>query len=160
MTPAVGLRAPAGWADWWWLTRAGLSPELVGRQYHWAETPLAVVAAPLRGAPWPRGPRSLIEVDGRRAGYIGRNPLSGNVEYLLRPWARGGGRGRAAITAFLRAGRDDGRPSTFFVAHHNARSRAALVRSLEAAGRSEGDGYTVADGRFGERFTVPPRPGR
>lgn len=157
---AVALRRPAGWDDWWWLTRTGLSPELVGRQYHWAEMPLQLVIAPLRGAPWPRGPRWLVEVDGRRAGYVGRNPLSGNVEYLLRPWARGGGRGGAAITAFLRADREDGRPSTFFVAHHNARSRAALVRSLEAVGRAEGEGYAVADGRHGERFTVPSRPGR
>ncbi|HEX7132292.1 MAG TPA: hypothetical protein VF228_06930, partial [Iamia sp.] len=90
---------PATARDWWWLTRAGLAPELVGRQYHWAETPLQVLIAPARGTPLRPGPRSIIEVDGRRAGYIGRNPLSGNLEYLLARWARGGGVGTRAITA-------------------------------------------------------------
>lgn len=140
--------------DWWWLTKAGLAPELAGTQYHWAETPLQLGIAPTRGLPLRPGPRSVIEVDGRRAGYIGRSPLSGNLEYFLAPWARGGGVGTHAITQFLSHQRVGDQPRTFFVSHHNPRSRAALERAMATLGWSEGDGYTTTDGRFGWRITV------
>ncbi len=141
---------PAAAGDWWWLTRAGLAPELVGRQYHWAETPLQVLIAPTRGTPLRAGPRAVIEVDGRRAGYIGRNPLSGNLEYFLAPWARGGV-GARAIAAFLRHGRPGDRSRAFVVSHHNARSAAALRRALDAAGAR----YEVVPGRWGDRYVLP-----
>lgn len=145
---------PCTGRDWWWLTRAGFAPELAGTQYHWAETPLQLYIAPTRALAVRPGPRSVIEVDGRRAGYIGRSPLSGNLEYFLAPWARGGGVGTRAIVGFLRDQRVGDRPRTFFVSHHNPRSRAALERAMGQLGWSEGDGYTTVDGRFGWRITV------
>ena len=149
---SVAVR-PTRPGDWLWLTRLGLSPELVGRQYHWAETPLQLVIAPLRGAVLPPGPRCTIEVDGRRAGYIGRNPLSGNLEYTLQPWARGG-TGNQAITAFLRDHRAGDRPRAFFVSHRNPRSLAALHRALGDLGWVEGRQFHTRDGRHGWRITV------
>ena len=144
---------PATAGDWWWLTRAGLARELVGTQYHRAEAPLQLVIAPTRGTPLPPGPRCIVEVDGRRAGYIGRNPLSGNLEYFLQPWARGGTGGRA-IEAFLAHHRRGDRPRAFFVSHANPRSRAALEGSLGRLGWTEGPDYRVVDGRLGWRITV------
>ena len=144
---------PATAGDWWWLTRAGLAPEMVGVQYHRAEIPLQVLVAPTRGTPLRRGPRCVIEVDGRRAGYIGRNPLSGNLEYFLQPWARGG-TGSRAIEAFLAQHRRGDRPRAFFVSHANPRSRAALEGSLRRLGWAEGTDYRVADGRLGWRITI------
>ncbi|MCB0972674.1 MAG: hypothetical protein KDA97_14300 [Acidimicrobiales bacterium] len=148
----VEVRAATA-SDWWWLTRAGLSPELIGTQYHRAETPLQLLIAPTRGTPLRPGPRCIIEVDGRRAGYIGRNPLSGNLEYFLQPWARGGTGGRA-IEAFLAHRRRGDRPRAFFVSHRNPRSRAALERSLERLGWTDEADVTTTDGRHGWRITV------
>lgn len=144
---------PATARDWWWLTRAGLAPELVGTQYHRAEAPLQLLIAPTRGTPLRPGPRCIVEVEGRRAGYIGRNPLSGNLEYFLQPWARGGTGGRA-IEAFLAGHRRGDRPRAFFVSHRNPRSRAALEGSLRRLGWAEGADWSVADGRLGWRITV------
>jgi hypothetical protein len=139
--------------DWWWLTRAGLDPAMIGVQYHWAETPLQAVIAPTRATAIRPGPRCIIEVDGRRAGYIGRNPLSGNLEYFLQPWARGG-TGTRAIAAFLRDHRHGDGPRAFFVSHHNSRSRGALQRAFEQLGWLEGDQYETVDGTWGWRITV------
>lgn len=139
--------------DWWWLTRAGLARELVGTQYHRAEAPLQLLIAPTRPTPLRPGPRCIVEVGGRRAGYIGRNPLSGNLEYFLQPWARGGTGGRA-IEAFLAHHRPGDRPRAFFVSHANPRSKAALEGSLRRLGWVEGPDYEVADGRHGWRITV------
>jgi len=144
---------PASSRDWWWLTRQGLSPELIGRQYHWAEAPLQLYIAPARGTPARKGPKAVIEVDGRRAGYIGRNPLSGNLEYFLAPWARGGV-GTRAITQFLATGRHGDRHRAFFVSHRNTRSREALLRAFGALGWVDGDDYRIDDGRLGWRITV------
>lgn len=140
-------------SDWWWLTRTGLSPELLGVQYHWAETPLQLLIAPARGTRLRPGPTCIIEVDGRRAGYIGRSPLSGNLEYFLVSWARGG-TGTVAITEFLRSHRTGDRPRAFFVSHRNARSRAALDRAFAALGWHDGIEFRTADGRMGWRITV------
>jgi hypothetical protein len=153
---AVAVRA-VGWTDWWWLTRAGSSPELVGRQYHWIETPLQLFIAPGRATLGPRGPAGIIEVDGERAGYIGRNPLSGNLEYFVKPWARGGV-GKRAIVAFLRDHRAGDRSRRFFVSHKNDRSRAALLGAFAELGWAEGDQYTVRDGRHGSWIEVGPGP--
>lgn len=142
-----------GWADVPWLVRAGLAPELVGRQYHWVEAPLQLLIAPLRAVLGPAGPAAVVEVDGRRAGYIGRNPLSGNLEYFLAPWARGG-TGRPMIRAFLASHRPGDRPRCFFVAHHNERSLATLLASLDDLGWRRGTHYWVDEVRFGRQVWV------
>ena len=144
--------------DRWWLTRAGLDPALVGVQYHPAEAPLQLLIAPLRGVGLRPGPRCIIEVDGRRAGYIGRNPLSGNLEYFLQPWARGG-TGSGAIAAFLRDHRAGDRPRSFFVSRKNERSRAALDRAFAELGWEAGQGFHVRPARRGTYVTVGPGPG-
>ena len=147
--------------DWTWLTRAGFAPELAGVQYHWAELPLQLYIAPARGTRIRRGPRCIIEVDGRRAGYIGRSPLSGNVEYFLKPWARGGGAGTEAIVQFLRDHRVGDPSRDFFVSRKNARSRAALDRAFAQLGWREGEDFVTLNGSMGQRITVRtgPRPG-
>ena len=130
-----------------WLLRVGLDPEKIGRQYHWAETPLQLYIAPARALLGPRGPAAVIEVDGRRAGYVGRNPLSGNFEYFLQPWARGRGAGSAAIGAFLAEHRGVDRRRRFVIKHGNDRSLRSLQRALDAIGWREGDDYWFEDGR-------------
>lgn len=137
------------WGDVPWLCRAGLSPELVGRQYHALEAPLQLGIAPARALLGPGGPAALVEVDGRRGGYIGRNPLSGNLEYFLRPWARGAGAGRAAIVGFLSHHRPGDRPRRFFVSAKNERSRRALLGAFAAMGWHEGEDFWVDRNRFG-----------
>jgi hypothetical protein len=144
---------PVARGDGWWLTRAGLAPEMIGVQYHWAEAPLQLVIAPARGSAIRSGPRCIIEVDGVRAGYIGRNPLSGNLEYFLQPWARGG-TGATAIEAFLRDHRGGDQARSFFVSASNVRSRRVLDRAFAALGWAEGDGFTTRTVRFGVQITV------
>lgn len=153
---AVVVRATTR-ADAGWLLRAGLSFELAGRQYTWWEWPLQLVIAPLRAAGRPAGPSCLIEVDGRRAGYIGRNPLSGNLEYFVQPWARGGVGGRA-IATFLADHRAGDRPRRFHVSFANERSLAALRRAMGSLGWTEGDEFRVDRGRFGWEVHVGAGP--
>jgi hypothetical protein len=150
----VRVRAAAR-RDWLWLTVVGLSPELAGRQYHLVELPLQLAVAPLRDSPWPSGPTSIIEVDGRRAGYIGRNPLSGNLEYFVRRWARGGV-GRRAIVAFLRDHRRGDRARRFFVSYKNERSRHALLGAFDDLGWVEDEQFRVRRGRHGWWIEVAP----
>jgi len=149
----VSVRRARG-RDWAWLTRAGLSPEKAGVQYHLVELPLQLFVAPARGTPIRPGPRCIIEVDGRRAGYIGRNPLSGNLEYFLERWARGGGTGSRAIAAFLRDHRRGDRDRAFFVSRKNPRSRAALDRAFAELGWREDEDVTTRHARLGQRITV------
>jgi len=141
------------WHDWAWLTLQGLSARKINSQFRWYETPLQLYIAPMRATLGPAGPAAIIEVDGRRAGYIGRNPLSGNLEYFLQPWARGGV-GRRAIVAFLRDHRPEDKSRMFFVSHTNERSRRALIGSFEALGWREGDQFRIEDGRFGWKIHV------
>jgi len=156
-TGAHGVRlAPVRWRDVGWLVAVGLDPELVGRQYHWAETPLQLVAAPLRGLLASHVAARLVWVDGRRAGYIGRSPLSGTYEYLLRPWARSGGVGRRMIAEFLAHHRRADRARCFFVSGANERSMAALRGALADIGWTEGTEYRVVPARFGRRVWVQP----
>ncbi len=154
---AVTVRAIA-WSDWAWLTGRGFSFRKVGSQYHWLETPLQLWIAPMRATLGPAGPAALVLVDGRRAGYIGRNPLSGNLEYFLEPWARGGV-GRVAIGQFLLHHRAGDRPRFFFVAHKNERSRRALLAAFAAIGWTEDDEYRIEDTRHGWHVWVGPGPG-
>ena len=136
------------WGDWPWLAAQGLSLGKVNHQYSWAETPLQLYIAPMRATLGPAGPAAIIEVDGRRAGYIGRNPLSGNLEYFLQPWARGGV-GRTAIVAFLRDHRPHDRSRLFHVSHKNERSRRALLGAFAALGWTEGDEFHIEDTKLG-----------
>lgn len=140
-----------------WLTLQGLAFSKIGSQYHWAETPLQLLVAPLRAVSGPRRSAALIEVDGRRAGYIGPNPLSGNIEYFVAPWARGGV-GTASIATYLREHRRGDRARAFFVAHHNQRSLRALVGAFEQVGWTERRDYRVDDGKLGWRVRVRPGP--
>jgi len=146
--------ATVGWGDVGWLMAAGFDPELAGVQYHWAEAPLQLVISPLRAITAPFATASLVWVDGRRAGYIGTAPLSGNYEYLLRPWARGGGVGRRMIVDFLGHHRVGDRSRAFFVSAKNPRSMTALRRSLDELGWEEGTDYDVVQVRFGQRVQV------
>ena len=149
---AIALRS-VGRFDWPWLTRQGFAFSKIGAQYHWAETPLQLYIAPMRATLGPRGPAAIVEVDGRRAGYIGRNPLSGNLEYFLQPWARGG-TGTAVIATFLREHRTHDRERAFFVAHKNERSRRALIGALSSIGWREGAEYRIETDRFGDRVII------
>ncbi len=56
------------YSDALWLVSVGFDPEKIGRQYHWAETPLQLYIAPARALLGPRGPAAIVEVHGRRAG--------------------------------------------------------------------------------------------
>lgn len=152
-SPEVELNA-VGWRDAAWLLAIGLDPELIGVQYHPAEAPLQLVIAPLRAALGPFVAACIVTVDGRRAGYIGRSPLSGNYEYLLRPAARSGGVGRRMIREFLAHHRTGDRSRAFFVSHRNERSLRALLGALADLGWHEGADYSVVDGRHGRRVIV------
>lgn len=147
---------PIGPGDLVWLAAIGLDPELIGRQYHPVEAPLQLVIAPLRALRGPGAPARLVVVDGRRAGYIGPNPLSGNYEYVLRPWARGGGVGRRMIAEFLRRGRRGDRSRAFFVSSSNDRSFAALRGALDDLGWVEGEDWWVTSERHGRKVHVRP----
>ena len=151
--PDVRL-TPVRGADRPWLVAMGLDPELIGRQYHWAETPLQLLIAPLRAALGPHVAACTVWVDGRRAGYIGRSPLSGNYEDVLRPWARGGGVGRRMIADFLAHHRSGDQGRAFFVSAHNPRSLRALLASLGDLGWREPDDYEVVAVRFGTEVRV------
>jgi hypothetical protein len=144
---------PVERTDRWWLTRAGLAPEMAGVQYHWAEIPLQLLIAPARPSALCSGPRCVIEVDGERAGYVGRNPLSGNLEYFLKPWARGG-TGVDAIAAFLRDHREGDGPRAFSISSENTRSRTALDRAFARLGWRDGYEFTTRAVRFGVQITV------
>jgi hypothetical protein len=146
-------------SDGWWLLGQGLDPRKAGRQYSWPELPLQVVVAPARVLTTRRHPACTVEVDGRRAGYIGVNPLSGNLEYFLDPWARGGV-GARVIAAFLVDHRPGDRPRRFHVAHRNERSLRALRRAFERLGWSEGAEFRVVDGRLGWEVHVGAGPAR
>jgi hypothetical protein len=146
--------------DAWWLLRAGLDPEKIGSQYHWAETPLQLYIAPARALLGPRGPAAIVEIDGRRAGYVGRNPLSGNLEYFLQPWARGRGTGSAAIAEFLARRRGADRKRRFMIKHGNDRSLRALLRALDAIGWHEGTDYWVEEGAAATSVWVRSTPTR
>jgi hypothetical protein len=146
--PSVALRA-IGWGDVLWLVGHGLDPRKVGEQYHWFEAPLQLYIAPARALLGVRRPACVIERDGRRAGYVGPNPLSGNLEYFLAPWARGDGAGRAAITAYLLGHRAGDRPRRFHVSYGNERSKRALLAAMAAAGWRQGIDYRVDEGRHG-----------
>ncbi|MFZ4518544.1 MAG: GNAT family N-acetyltransferase [Microthrixaceae bacterium] len=138
-----------------WLAAVGLDPEKIGSQYHLVEAPLQLVVAPARAFAAPRAPAAVIEVDGRRAGYVGPNPLSRNLEYFLQPWARGG-TGTAAVTGYLRHFRAGDRARRFFVATSNERSMTVLLRACAAVGWQEGREVRIETARHGRWVWIPP----
>ena len=150
----VHLR-PATRGDLWWLWAVGLDPEKVGSQYHWAEAPLQLGIAPVRAVIAPHRAAAVVEVDGRRAGYIGPNPLSGNLEYFVQPRARGGV-GTRIVASYLRDHRGDDRARRFFVSSHNDRSLATLHRAFEQLGWQEGVEVRTEAARHGRYVWVPP----
>lgn len=148
----VELR-PVRCADVVWLTVVGLDPEKIGRQYHWYELVLQPFVAPARALFGPRRPARVVEVDGRRAGYIGPNPLSGNLEYFLQPWARGG-TGTTMVADYLRDHRQRDRARRFYVAGHNTRSLRTLLRAFEQLGWVEDRDFWIRPGPGGRLVHV------
>lgn len=96
----------------------------------------------------------MVEVDGRRAGYIGPNPLSGNLEYFVQPWARGGV-GATVVAEYLAGFRAGDRSRAFFVSHSNDRSLRALTGAFDRLGWVEGTDYRIEEGRHGRRVCIP-----
>jgi hypothetical protein len=141
-TRSVQIR-PVRPQDAVWLARTALRREFAGVQYSWLEAPLQLVAAPLRAALGPFVTACVILVDGRRAGYIGRSPLSGNYEYFVVSEARGGGTGKRAIAEFLAHHRAGDKARRFIVRRSNERSLRALIGALDEIGWTEGDDYSV-----------------
>jgi hypothetical protein len=139
-----------------WLVAVGFDPRQIGVQYSWLEAPLQLYSAPARAvrALWPTSPpAAIVDVEGRRAGYIGPNPLSGNLEYFLLPWARGGV-GSRVVAEYLGSYRTLDRSRCFFVAHHNTRSRATLDSAMARLGWVEGEQYRVTNHRHGIKVRV------
>jgi len=144
-------------ADLAWLVAVGLDPEKIGSQYHWAEAPLQVGVAPARALLARRRPAAVVVVDGRRAGYIGPNPLSRNLEYFVQPWARGGV-GAAIVARYLEGFRSGDRPRRFFVATHNDRSMRTLRTAFDRLGWAEGQEVRIEPATHGSYVWVPAGP--
>lgn len=140
--PEVKLRQ-VRLTDFKWLTRTALRRQFAGVQYSWLEWPLQPIAAPLRAALGPFVPACVILVDGRPAGYIGRSPLSGNLEYFLLDWAQGRGAGRKAIAQFLAHHRAGDRERKFVIRKKNKRSLRVLQGALDELGWSEKSDYKI-----------------
>jgi len=144
-------------ADWPWLVFDGLHPRKWGEQFTFVEVPLQLLVAPARALLASRRPSALVWVNGRRAGYVGVNPLSGNLEYYLAPWARGGV-GRIMLETFLCHHRPGDRRRSFFVSKGNHRSRALLLGTVQRLGWRVGHDYGVTANRFGSMIWVRAEP--
>lgn len=140
--PDVALRR-VRLADFGWLTRIGLRREFVGVQYSWFELPLQALIAPLRALLGPFVPACVVLIDGSRAGYVGRSPLSGNLEYFICGWGQGRGAGRRAIAEFLAHHRVGDRRRKFIVRKHNKRSIHVLRGVFDELDWVEGKDYHV-----------------
>jgi hypothetical protein len=149
----VAIERPS-FQDQMWLLAAGFDPEKVGSQYSIAEAPLQLIIAPLRALRARRKPAFIVRVDGKRAGYIGPNPLSGNIEYFVQPWARGGIGAEIIAAYFRRVPSPREHVLRFFVAGHNARSRRALVKALEAVNWEMESHYWIEPHGHGEVFII------
>lgn len=152
----VTLRRPRP-ADGPWLTAVGLDPEKIGSQYHWVEAPLQLGIAPARALLATRRPAAVVEVDGRRAGYIGPNPLSRNLEYFVQPWARGGA-GATIVATYLSGFRAGDRPRRFFVSTSNERSLRTLRTAFARLGWQEGREVRIEPASHGCYVWVPAGP--
>jgi hypothetical protein len=145
------------WRDLLFLVTSGLQPDRAGVQYPRSEYRAQFRIAPLRYFNrTTRAQSSIIRVDGRRAGYVGLNPLSTNIEYYLVPWARGGVGGRAVVSylrtrlpfehdkfAFMLAGNDRSVHVFRSALHQLGLSDPATFRHFEYPG---GQGFKVRAG--------------
>lgn len=154
-TPTVKLRKVRV-SDFRWLTKTALRREFAGVQYSWLEWPLQPIAAPLRSAFGPFVPACVILVDDIPAGYIGRSPLSGNLEYFLMGWAQGRGVARKAIAEFLAHHRAGDKARKFVVAKKNKRSLSVLRGALDELGWDEATDYQINKRRLRTVVTVGP----
>ena len=144
-------------ADVGWLLGVGLDPEKIGSQYHWVETPLQLGVAPARALLAARRPAAVVEVDGRRAGYVGPNPLSRNLEYFVQPWARGGV-GATIVATYLAGFRAGDGPRRFFVSSRNERSMRTLRTAFARLGWEEGREGRIEPAPPGSLVWVPAGP--
>ncbi|RIK10479.1 MAG: hypothetical protein DCC49_03350 [Acidobacteria bacterium] len=142
--PEVKLRQVRP-SDFKWLIKTALKREFAGVQYSWIEWPLQPIAAPVRAAAGPFVPACVIIVDGELAGYIGRSPLSGNLEYFLLNWAQGRGVGRKAISEFLAHHRAGDKARKFVIRKKNKRSLRVLQGALDELGWSEKSDYKIVE---------------
>jgi hypothetical protein len=123
------------------LVLSGLDRERVGVQYPANEYRKQFKIAPLRY--FRRVTRTLsriIRVNAKRAGYVGLNPLSGNIEYYLMPWARGGVGGRA-IEQYLREALPFEVDKHAFMLESNERSVRVFRTVLKSMGLLEGSDF-------------------
>ena len=156
----VELR-PISARDLQFLVRSGLDRERVGVQYGADEYRKQYRIAPMRFFnKLTRTQSFIIWVEGQRAGYVGLNPLSTNIEYYLQPWARGGTGGRA-LSAFLQRSLPFEVERSAFMIGSNERSQAVMRSALVGCGLVSGvdfeeyeiDGYRG----FTVRSGVPNR---
>ena len=92
-------------------------------------------------------------VDAKRAGYVGLNPLSTNIEYYLQPWARGG-TGGPAVEMYLRQVLPFAKKKYAFMMKGNERSVRTFRASLENLGFADGREYTYFTYRKGSGFRL------
>lgn len=152
-TRQVALTA-IGLADLPFLVWSGLDRERIGVQYPAGEYRRQFRIAPLRYFRSATRPSSrIIRVNGRRAGYVGLNPLSENIEYYLQPWARGGV-GGAAIEAYLRATLPFPVDKHAFMIEGNDRSVAVFRAALTRIGLIDGEDFEYFEYPGGSGFRV------
>jgi hypothetical protein len=151
---------PIAVSDLPFLIISGLDRERRGVQYPGDEWLKQFKIAPMRFFNASTRRKSfIIRVDGKRAGYIGLNPLSTNIEYYVMPWARGG-IGSAIIRKFLLTLLPSSRDEHAFMLSGNDRSVHAFRSGLKAIGlESESDyEYFEYDGGQGFRVIAGAKP--
>lgn len=151
---------PLRLSDLPFLVVSGLDRERTGLQYPADEWLKQFRIAPLRYFNKSTRSRSFLAVvDGRRAGYVGLNPLSSNIEYYLQPWARGGV-GKRAVAEFLRSLLPSHRDERAFMLAGNVRSVMTFRRALESLRLSEDADYEyfTYDGGSGFRVLAGSAP--
>jgi hypothetical protein len=149
-------------ADLPFLVVSGLDRERVGVQYPRSDYRKQFKIAPLRYFRTDtRHLSRIVRVEGRRAGYVGLNPLSRNIEYYLQPWARGGV-GRRAIEEYLREVLPFDVDKHAFMLDGNDRSVHVFRTALALLGLLEKTDfeYFVYPGGSGFRLLAGARPRR
>ncbi len=142
------------WRDVPFLVTSGLHRERAGVQYPRSEYRAQFRIAPLRYFNrTTRTVSSIVRVDGRRAGYVGLNPLSTNIEYYLVPWARGGV-GRRAIVTYLRTHLPFEEDKFAFMIAGNARSVHVFRSALHELGLSDPETFRHFEYPGGQGFKV------
>ncbi len=143
-----------GLTDLPFLVWSGLDRERIGIQYPADEYRRQFRIAPLRYFRSATRPLSrIIRVEGRRAGYVGLNPLSENIEYYLQPWARGGV-GGAAIESYLRSVLPFPVDKHAFMLEGNDRSVAVFRGALSRIGLVSEEDYEYFEYPGGSGFRL------